>query len=181
VAADETSDEQSAMLGSAIFSKCEQYRYLLTRRISEHEKTATFIMLNPSTANAHINDPTIRKCIGFARRWQCGTLQVLNLFAVRATLPRDMKQAFDPVGPDNHQWFARVLTPESTHPHLVICAWGVHGAFREQDRTVLGWLHEIGIDLFALGLTRQGHPRHPLYMSYATELIPYTIPLHPGG
>src|SRR3954462_13242745 len=91
--------------GGAIFSACGRYRYLLTRQLGEgsvgqEKKVATFIMLNPSTADATRNDPTIRKCIGFAQRWQCERLQVLNLFAVRATLPRDMKRADEPIGSD---------------------------------------------------------------------------------
>jgi hypothetical protein len=161
-------------VGSAIFSPCGQYRYLLTRRISEQETMATFVMLNPSTADATRDDPTIRKCTGFARRWQCGRLQVLNLFALRATLPEAIKRAADPVGPDNLSWFARVIHAETTHPELVVCAWGVHGTFKGQDRVVLGWLKEMGVRAFALGLTREGHPRHPLYVPYATDLVQYT-------
>jgi hypothetical protein len=168
--------------GSAVFSPCGRYRYLLTRRLcesnSEHERTqdmvATFIMLNPSTADATRNDPTIRRCIGFAQRWGCGRLQVLNLFAVRATLPQAMKQADDPVGPDNRKWFAQMLRVAPRESHLVVCAWGVHGAFRAQDHVVLGWLHELGIASFALGVTRDGHPRHPLYLPYSTGLVQYT-------
>jgi hypothetical protein len=161
--------------GLAIFSACGQYRYLLTRRISEHEKIATFIMLNPSTADATHNDPTIRKCIGFARRWQCGTLQVLNLFGVRAMFPQEMKQAVDPVGPENQHWFHQVILPESTAANLVICAWGVHGNFKGQDKIILDWLEEVGIRPFALGVTRQGHPRHPLYLPYAIEPVLYIL------
>lgn len=171
-----------ASTGSAVFSTCGQYRYLLTRRLSEYnieggiecDKVATFIMLNPSTADATRNDPTIRRCIGFAQQWGCGTLQVLNLFAVRATLPQAMKQATDPVGPDNHKWFARTLMAAPVESHVVVCAWGVHGAFRGQDRVVLGWLHELGITSFALGITLEGHPRHPLYLPYLTGLMQYT-------
>src|SRR5215213_9378089 len=105
--------KETPLTGSALFSACGRYRYLLTRQLGEgalgQAKMATFIMLNPSTADATRNDPTIRKCIGFAQRWQCDTLQVLNLFAVRATLPRDMKRADDPVGPDNLDWFAQAI------------------------------------------------------------------------
>lgn len=172
------------MSGSAVFSACGDYRYLLTRRLSdphcnddspnEHGKLATFIMLNPSTADATRNDPTIRKCIGFARRWQCDTLQVLNLFAVRATLPHDMKRATDPVGPENLHWFAHALTPSTTTTHLIICAWGVHGAHRGQDRAILRWLNEQDIVPLALGLTQGGHPRHPLYVPYSVGLVEYT-------
>jgi hypothetical protein len=174
-----------SLSGSAVFSPCGQYRYLLTRQLREQAcdgqaKIVTFIMLNPSTADATRNDPTIRKCIGFAHRWHCDTLQVLNIFAVRATLPREMKRAADPIGPDNLEWFARALsTGTSTHylvtHHLVICAWGVHGAHRGQDRAILRWLDAQGIAPFALGTTRHGHPRHPLYAPYSTSPVPYSL------
>jgi hypothetical protein len=164
--------------GSAIFSECGRYRYLLTRRLGERaglhdEKRATFIMLNPSTADATHNDPTIRKCIGFAQRWQCDTLQVLNLFAVRATHPHEMKRAPDPIGPDNLHWFAQALSSNTTNAagHVIICAWGVHGAFLGQDQVVLGWLKDLGVNTFTLGFTKEGHPRHPLYVRYSTHLI----------
>jgi hypothetical protein len=142
----------------------------------ESGKMATFIMLNPSTADAGRDDPTIRKCSGFARRWQCDTLQVLNLFAVRATDPREMKRAADPVGPDNLHWFARTLPTGPSATHLVICAWGVHGAHRGQDRLVLEWLAAHNIRPLALGYTRHDHPRHPLYMPYSAALVSYPAP-----
>jgi hypothetical protein len=169
---------ESALSGSAIFSACGHYRYLLTRQFGEpapddptSPKVATFIMLNPSTADATHNDPTIRKCIGFARRWQCHTLQVLNLFAVRATLPRAMKRATEPIGPENLQWFTHALTANPSGEHLIVCAWGVHGVHLSQDRAILRWLQEQKIAPLALGFTRDGHPRHPLYVRYSTELV----------
>jgi hypothetical protein len=175
----------TTVCGSAIFSACGQYRYLLTRRLSEEAlgtqdagelaKVATFIMLNPSTADATRNDPTIRKCVGFARRWQCSTLQVINLFAVRATFPHDMKRAADPVGTDNWHWFAHAITLESMTTHLVICAWGVHGTFLGQDRAVLHWLNQQDVVPLALGFTRDGHPRHPLYVPYSAGLMSYRV------
>lgn len=177
--------EEKSSIGSAIFSPCGRYRYLLTRhlcreykgdQVGKRGKVATFIMLNPSTADAARNDPTIRKCIGFAQRWQCETLQVLNLFAVRATLPRIMKRAADPIGPENLHWFTCALTAHAVDDHLVVCAWGVHGAHLGQDRAMLSWLTEQGIAPLTLGLTRDGHPRHPLYVPYTAELVAYGVP-----
>jgi hypothetical protein len=155
---------------NAVISACGRYRYLLTRQVGPGPRTATFIMLNPSTADATSDDPTIRRCIGFASRWGCGRLAVLNLFAVRATHPADMKRADDPVGPENWDWFDRTIAggPDD----LVVCAWGVHGEHMDQDRTVLGWLRSYGIKPLALGITQEGHPRHPLYLSYGAQLIP---------
>jgi hypothetical protein len=156
---------------SAVISTCGRYRYLLTRRVGPGPRTATFIMLNPSTADATNDDPTTRRCIGFARHWGCGKFIVLNLFAVRATAPSDMKSAKDPVGPENKQWFDQTLRGSSNGP--AICAWGVHGAHMDQDLTVLEWLAS-SCKLKALGITRDGHPRHPLYVPYAADLVPFT-------
>lgn len=157
---------------NAVISACGRYRYLLTRQVGPGSRTATFIMLNPSTADATINDNTIRRCIDFARRWGCGRLAVLNLFAVRATDPADMKRAADPVGPENRGWFDRTLSVPDAGP--VICAWGVHGEHRGQDLTVLGWLAGYGIEALALGVTRDGHPKHPLYLPKSAEPLPFT-------
>jgi hypothetical protein len=156
---------------NAVISPCGLYRYVLTRQVGPGVRAATFIMLNPSTADATTDDHTIRKCIGFARRWGCGKLTVLNLFAFRATKPADMKKATDPVGPENRAWFDRVLaTPDDG---LVVCAWGVHGAHRDQDRLVLGWLDRFGVRPHALAITKDGHPQHPLMLGYEAKLVPF--------
>jgi hypothetical protein len=102
-------------------------------------------------------------------------MQVLNLFAVRATLPHEMKRAADPVGPDNLKWFAHALAPGTAATHLVVCAWGVHGAHFGQDRAILHWLDEQGITPLALGFTRGGYPRHPLYLPYSTGLVGFGV------
>lgn len=158
---------------NTVISDCGSYRYLLTRQVGPGERTAVFIMLNPSTADATSDDPTIRRCIGFARKWGCGRLAVLNLFAFRATDPCEMKRAADPVGPENREWFERTLIDDlSIGP--VVCGWGVHGEFMDQDRAVLSWLAEIGIQPMALGLSKDGHPRHPLYLPGDAELVPFS-------
>ncbi len=156
---------------NAVISACGSYRYLLTRQVGSGSRTATFVMLNPSTADATNDDPTIRRCIGFARQWGCGRLAVLNLFAIRATDPADMKRAADPVGPENRDWFDRTLSVPDAGP--VICAWGVHGEHRGQDQTVLGWLAGYGFEPLALGVTRDGHPKHPLYLPKSAEPLPF--------
>ena len=126
-------------------------------------------MLNPSTADAANDDPTIRRCIGFARQWGCGHLIVLNLFAYRATDPATLKGAVDPVGPENEKWFGQVLNRrERGGP--VVYGWGVHGEYMGQDRVVRGWLEALGVRPLALGMTKDGHPRHPLYVPYSAEL-----------
>src|SRR5262245_44648837 len=94
---------------NAVISNCGRYRHVLTRQVGPGTRTATFILLNPSTADARVNDPTIRRVIGFTRQWGYDRLTVLNLFAVRATDPADLKRADDPVGPENKAWFEKVL------------------------------------------------------------------------
>ncbi len=147
---------------NAVISACGRYRYLLTRQVGPGLRTATFIMLNPSKADATKDDPTIRRCNGFARQWGCGRLAVLNLFAFRATDPADLKRAEEPVGPENREWFERTLADGGEGP--VVCGWGVHGAQMGQDQIVLGWLQAFGVQPLALGVTKHGQPRHPLYL-----------------
>jgi hypothetical protein len=165
--------------GNAVISGCGRYRYLLTRLVGPGSITATFIMLNPSTADATIDDPTIRRCIGFARRWDCGRLAVLNLFALRTTYPADLNRTDDPVGPRNEECFDRTLKAAGAGP--VVCAWGVHGAYLGQDQTVLGWIRPRGIQLLSLGLTRSGHPKHPLYLPRSAELVRFERGLFGSG
>ncbi len=155
----------------AVISKCETYRYILTRQVGPEDRVATFIMLNPSTADAVNDDQTIRKCIGFSKRWGCGKLVVLNLFAFRAIKPADMKSAIDPFGPDNKAWFDKHFSTVGVG--VVVCAWGVHGSHRGQDAIVLGWFDKLGIRPHALAITKTGHPQHPLLPPYDVELVPF--------
>jgi hypothetical protein len=135
-----------------------------------HPKTCIFIMLNPSTADGEQDDPTIRKCVGFAKLLGYDRLEVVNLFAHRATDPRALlalNHDDDPVGVDNQRHVGRVLFDE--YPRgVIICAWGVHGAHLGQDETMLGWLGDL--PRHALALTKDGHPRHPLYVPYSAKL-----------
>lgn len=141
----------------AIISDCGLYRYRLWRRWDDGP-TCVFVMLNPSTADSEKDDPTIRRCIGFAKREGCGRLEVVNLFAFRATSPAAMKAAADPVGPDN-DFRIREAT---NHPSpLVIAAWGAHGSFRRRAADVG---ERFGADWMCLGFTAGGQPKHPLYV-----------------
>jgi hypothetical protein len=129
-------------------------------------------MLNPSTADATLDDPTIRRCIGFARAGGFGGLQVLNLFAFRATDPTDMKAARDPVGPDNDTHILAAITAAAAASAPVIAAWGVHGALNGRDDEVRKLSLECGVNLMCLGSTKGNHPRHPLYVAAAQEFVP---------
>ena len=151
--------------GSAFLSPCGLYRYSLMRTLFTGRGRVLFIMLNPSTADAEVDDPTIRRCIGFAREWGFQELEVANLFALRATDPKELRKASDPVGPEND----RHLMMMSSCADAVIAAWGAHGAYRNRSRQVLGLLEGT---VECLGLTKQGHPKHPLYIRADAARVP---------
>lgn len=154
------------MSGEATFSPDGKYRYRLCRTWDAEAASVLFVMLNPSTADATQDDPTIRRCIGFAKRWGYGRLLVGNLFALRATDSRVLLTEADPVGPENDEHL-RAMKRESG---IVICAWGghklAHGTTREAAVKAL-----LEAPLWALGRTYKGAPRHPLYMPSATEPV----------
>ena len=142
------------------------YRYALTRRWDSTKGLVRWIMLNPSTADATVDDPTIRRCMGFARSWGFGGILVHNLFALRATDPRELKRHPDPVGPHNN---AHLADPQASRLPTV-CAWGAHGALNGRADAVLDLLRRAGAKPTCLGLTKAGHPRHPLYLPASAEL-----------
>jgi len=152
---------------SAVLSDCGLYRYRLDRRWGDGP-TCGFIMLNPSTADADLDDPTIRRCIGFAKREGCGSLMVGNLFAFRATNPEDMADADDPDGPENRH-FLENMAEHADGP--LIAAWGAHWMARD---TVSHWVCQtFGHRLMCLGKTKSGAPRHPLYVKGDAPLVPF--------
>ncbi len=156
-------------LGRALFSPCQAYRYTLHRTLRKDGLgICVFIMLNPSTATAETNDPTVRRCIGYATDWGYRTLTVLNAFAFRGTDPKDMKAADEPVGPDNDHWIRTIAQSESLR--RVIVAWGKDGIHRDRDLAVMRILTQRGTPVFCLGTNLDGTPRHPLYLR--KDLIP---------
>jgi hypothetical protein len=159
----------------AVISTCGKFRYLLTREWGTGGEVATFVMLNPSTADAEKDDPTIRKCVAFSRLWGCGKLQVVNLFAFRATNPKDMMNAEDPVGPENSRYVKQAVGGAGGP---VVCAWGVHGRHLDQDLAMLRWLAEAGVEPLALAVTKGGHPKHPLYVPSDAPLRPFSSRNH---
>jgi len=155
--------------GSARFSPCGAYRFTLNRAFAEGDGLVNFIMLNPSTADATANDPTVARCCRFATDWGYRRLVVTNLFALRATDPKELRFAADPVGTNNDQWIWTV----ANRADLVVAAWGVHGAFNDRGPDVAEDLIDHGIELCALGVTKDGHPRHPLYLPASAEPTPF--------
>lgn len=150
---------------TAVYSDCERYRYTLTRTWDPAGRKALFVMLNPSTATEVQNDPTVERCERRARALGFGAFRVTNIFAWRDTDPRKMRAASDPVGPENDAAIA-----DGAHwADQVICAWGAHGDHLERGRRVEELLRATGFPLYHLGLTKAGHPKHPLYISYEKQ------------
>lgn len=148
------------------YSPCQHYRYGLSRLWDSQSAAVLFIMLNPSTADELRNDPTVARCETRARQMGFGGVMIANLFAFRATQPRDLKRAKEPKGVLNDQ----VLQHWVREAGLTIAAWGVHGAYCQRGAEVAA---HIPADLYHLGLTKHGHPRHPLYVSFETQPAPW--------
>lgn len=152
----------------AVYSACGRYRYLLTRVWDPAGGRALFVMLNPSTATEVQNDPTVERCERRARALGYGAFRVTNIFAFRATDPRVMRAAADPVGPEND---AAIAVSATDWADLVVCAWGTHGAHLGRGPAVERLLRASGRPLHHLGLTKDGHPRHPLYIGYDRQPV----------
>lgn len=124
-----------------------------------------FVGLNPSTADENLNDPTIRRCINFCKKWGYGSMYMLNIFAYRATDPKVMKMQEDSVGPENNSCLEKITRKAG----IVIAAWGIHGGHRNRDKEAMGHLHK----LHTIGFTKHGYPSHPLYLRADLFPIPW--------
>ncbi|SMO92644.1 DUF1643 domain-containing protein [Ruegeria faecimaris] len=154
---------------TAVYSDCERYRYSLTRIWDPTGRKALFVMLNPSTATEVQNDPTVERCERRARALGFGAFQVTNIFAWRDTDPRKMRAAADPVGPENDM----AILNGVDWADQVIAAWGTHGAHLDRGTTVETLLRGTGQPMYHLGLTKDGHPKHPLYIAYTQNPEPW--------
>lgn len=159
-----TEDERSG----AIISDCGSYRYHLWRRWDETLPTMVWVMMNPSTADASEDDPTIRRCIGFAKREGCGGISVRNVFALRATNPDELLKHHDPFGPDNE---SHLLAARNCHlMSVLVLGWGA-------KIKRLAWAYQKASACLVMqspkcfGTTKGGDPRHPLYLPGNAELI----------
>jgi hypothetical protein len=155
---------------AAVFDSSRRYRYLLTRTWDDSCPPAVWVMLNPSTADAFTDDPTIRRCIRFAACHGAGGIIVVNLFAYRAADPAALRGAADPVGEFNDAFIRQAGQPAG---RLIIAAWGAHGTLGGRADAVTGMLTAAGAHLHCLGTTRHGQPRHPLYLPGGTRLTTY--------
>ena len=150
---------------TARFSDCRAYRYTLHRIWNEAKPYCMFVGLNPSTADEVQNDPTVRRCIGYAIDWGFGGLVMTNIFAFRATDPNVMKAHREPVGPRNNYWLKKV----SANAGLTLCAWGNHGHHLGRSAEVVRLL----TDPHCLKITGTGEPSHPLYLKKDLKPIPF--------
>ena len=148
------------MKNTASFSRCRQYRYALWRTWDNTKPHVLFVGLNPSTADEKKNDPTITRCIDFAKRWGYGGVCVANLFAYRSTKPSGLKSAAQPVGKQNNRWLKKLAKEAG----LVVAAWGNDGSFMNRSKEVINILPRLN----CLNINRSGEPAHPLYQKAST-------------
>lgn len=145
---------------AAVLSADGRYRYRLTRAWAGGAGRVAFVGLNPSTADASRDDPTARRMVGFARSWGFARLDVVNVCALRARDPAALREASHPDGPENTAWVARV----AARAGLVVAAWGSAGGWPGLAARIAALLPLLPPQVHVLGLTRAGHPRHPLYV-----------------
>lgn len=161
-------------LPKARFSPCRNWRYSLHRYWGDGEAVG-FLMFNPSTADETKDDPTIRKCIGFAKRWGYGRLVIVNLFSIRGTDPKIVSRVSDPVGPMNNYHIAKA----TDNCRELICAWGcgshMKGDLSRRPGAVMNLLEQerFSMPIRCLGYSKDGSPRHPLMLAYDTPREDY--------
>jgi len=156
------------MKKDATLSNDRMYRYSLSRIWDESKDLVLFVCLNPSTANESTDDPTVTRCIEFARAWNYGGVLIGNLFALRATDSGKLYKAADPIGPENDKWLGRL----AVRAKLIIAAWGNEGSHMNRSKNVLRILRTP----YALMINKTGEPRHPLYVPLSTRPTPYKNP-----
>ena len=152
---------------TAEFDASGKYRYHLTRRWTTGRGHVVFVLLNPSTADEHREDPTVRRCMGYARRWGARELRVVNVFAYRATKPADMLAVADPVGPENDE----AIRSACKRASRVVFGWGAYGSHMNRSTDIVRLLKDRRP--YCLGVTSLGEPRHPLYLRADAEPVPF--------
>jgi hypothetical protein len=155
------------MIMSAELSNCRAYRYSLSRIWDKSKPYVLFIGLNPSTADENTDDPTIKRCVDYARRWGYGGLKMANLFAFRATLPSDLKKASEPIGIDNDSHIKEL----SKDAEITVVAWSDDGIYLDRDKEVIKFIDNP----MCLNINKSGQPSHPLYQKKTLKPKPYEI------
>ena len=159
------------MATGAVFSPDKTHRYRLWRTWDESRPSLVMVMLNPSIADETQNDPTVERCQRRAMAMGFGRLEVTNIFALVSTDPAGLYSHSDPVGPDNDAAILDAVKGAG----MVICAWGTHGQHVGRAKAVVDLLKGSGVQPFALGINSDGSPKHPLYIGYAVDPVPYSL------
>ena len=155
------------MKNTAKLSECRQYRYALWRTWDNSKPFVMFVGLNPSTADETNDDPTLIRCMNFAKSWGYGGVCMANLFAFRATDPSVMKASKDPVGAENNKWLKSLARDAG----IVVAAWGNDGAFLGRSKQV----KEQIPGMHCLKLNKSGEPAHPLYQAAKSQAVPMGV------
>ncbi len=164
------------MKETATFSSCNHYRWSLTRYINDSPKELFFIGLNPSFANATSNDPTLTRLLGFAELWGYGSLVVINLFARISKSPKSLSMCNDPVGSQNDFELNKRISYWSNHDFCTLwIGWGVNGRLMNRNQKLLKRIKKSLKNPYVIGLTKGGHPKHPLYISKNKKLFQIEI------
>lgn len=153
------------MRGWATFDDSRAYRYTLGRRWAPGGSRVCFCLLNPSTADAKVLDPTLTRCFGYAKRWGFSAMDVTNVFGLRSTDPKGLRAVEDPVGPDNDRHIRKL----AKRADLVVVGWGTHARLMDRHERVIELLRGV-CEPKCLGVTKDGYPKHPLYLR--KDLVP---------
>lgn len=173
------SEKTGVNITNAVISDCQKYRYFLSRVWDDNLPRVLFIMLNPSTADANKDDATIRRCKGYTKAWGYGGFYVINLFAFRSPEPTDLLKEADPIGPENEMWFRRA----SSVATLIVCAWGNGPVVSKIQKSLfpeykpLRWV-DFQKPVHYLELSKDGTPKHPLYLSKDLKPKLYSVRPH---
>lgn len=151
----------------AIISKDKIYRYKLSRTWDSTKPTILFIGLNPSIADENVDDPTITRCINFAKDWGYGTLLMANLFAFRSTYPKDIYLIDDPIGKDNDHYLLECVTQSD----LIVACWGNNGTYMNREKVIT----ELVPNLYCLQKNKNGTPHHPLRPPRNIHPVPFNF------
>lgn len=166
------------LVSSAEISACGRYRHSLLRVWDDVSYACLFVLLNPSTADGSVDDPTVRKCVGFAKEFGCGAMEIVNLFDYRATRPLELFKVWErspwtdvyPVSPDWRRHFEYAVQ----RSEMTVVGWGAHGKLADRDRDVMNLLKDFGVEPQCLAVNKDRTPKHPLYVGYGTELKSYS-------
>lgn len=159
---------------AAVVSDCGLYRYSLTRVWDADRPVWCWVMLNPSTADGHADDPTVRRVVSFTDGFGGGGFVVVNLFAYRSPRPGTLRRVTDPVGPETDAYIRKHAQEATEAGGKVVVAWGQDAGARWRPGQVCVLLHQLGVRPHCLGVTKAGHPRHPLYVTGTSPLKPYS-------